>query len=42
MSAHAQTVANPLTSGHDFNMDGIREGAVPDGGESQDLDGVGF
>lgn len=42
MSAHARAVANPLTSGHDFNVDGIREGAVAHGGEGQDLDGVGF
>lgn len=38
----AQALASPLTSGHDFHVDGIREGAVPHGGEGQDLDGVGF
>lgn len=42
MSAHAGAFANPLTSGHDFNVDGIREGSVPHGGEGQDLDGVGL
>lgn len=33
---------DPLTSGHDLNVDGVREGSVPHGGEGQDLDGVGF
>lgn len=31
-----------LTSGHDFNMDGVWEGSVPYRGEGQDLDGVGL
>lgn len=38
MSMHGRA----LTSTQDFNVDGVWEGSVPNGGEGEDLDGVGL